>query len=149
MGFLAEHKKILRSFIDQARLEPRSLIHAPIDPVHADPAWGLMASSTGIGTRLDGSYQYGSRILGKEGVSLESAIERTTIGRKPFQFGTRIDQAQRDEFERFVKLAQSKGITLIGVTMPFAPKVVDVLNRSPTRCHPGGRVSNTGIRGMD
>jgi hypothetical protein len=127
----AEHKKILRSFIDQARREPRSLIHAPIDPVHAVPALGLMASNTGIGTRVDGSYQYGARILGTQGVSLESAIERIAIGRKPFQFGTRIDQAQRDEFERFVKLAQSKGITLIGVTMPFAPAVVDVLNRSP------------------
>ena len=127
----AEHKKILRSFIDQARREPRSLIHAPIDPVHDVPALGLMASNTGIGTRVDGSYQYGARILGKQGVSLESAIERTVIGRKPFQFGARIDQAQRDEFEHFVKLAQSKGITLIGVTMPFAPAVVEALNRSP------------------
>lgn len=126
----AEHKKILRSLIDQARRDPRSLIQAPIDPVHQVLALGLMASSTGIGTRVDGSYQYGSRILGKQGVSLESAIERTAVGRKPFQFGARIDQAQRDEFELFVKLAQKKGIALIGVTMPFAPEVVDALNRS-------------------
>jgi hypothetical protein len=126
-----EQKKILRDFVDQARSEPQSLIRVPIDPVYGVPALGLMASSTGIGTRLDGSYQYGARILGKQGVSLESAIERTVIGRKPFQFGTRIDQSQRDEFERFVKLARSRGITLIGVTMPFAPPVVDALNRSP------------------
>jgi hypothetical protein len=124
-------KKILRDFVDQARSEPQSLIRVPIDPVYGVPALGLMASSTGIGTRLDGSYQYGARILGKQGVSLESAIERTVIGRKPFQFGARIDQSQRDEFERFVKLARSRGITLIGVTMPFAPPVVDALNRSP------------------
>jgi hypothetical protein len=126
-----EQKKILRDFVDQARSEPQSLIRAPIDPVYGVPALGLMASNTGIGTRLDGSYQYGARILGKQGVSLESAIERTVIGRKPFQFGARIDQSQRDEFERFVKLARSRGITLIGVTMPFAPPVVDALNRSP------------------
>jgi hypothetical protein len=126
-----EQKKILRDFVDQARSEPQSLIRVPIDPVYGVPALGLMASSTGIGTRLDGSYQYGARILGKQGVSLESAIERTVIGRKPFQFGARIDQSQRDEFERFVKLARSRGITLIGVTMPFAPPVVDALNRSP------------------
>lgn len=126
-----EQKKILRDFVDQARSEPRSLIRVPIDPVYGIPALGLMASSTGIGTRLDGSYQYGARILGKQGVSLESAIERTVIGRKPFQFGARIDQSQRDEFERFVKLAHSKGIRLIGITMPFAPPVVDALNRSP------------------
>jgi hypothetical protein len=124
-------KKILRDFVDQARSEPQSLIRVPIDPVYGVPALGLMASSTGIGTRLDGSYQYGARILGKQGVSLESAIERTVIGRKPFQFGARIDQSQRDEFERFVKLARSRGITLIGVTMPFAPPVVHALNRSP------------------
>jgi hypothetical protein len=126
-----EQKKILRDFVDQARSEPQSLIRVPIDPVYGVPALGLMASSAGIGTRLDGSYQYGARILGKQGVSLESAIERTVIGRKPFQFGARIDQSQRDEFERFVKLARSRGITLIGVTMPFAPPVVDALNRSP------------------
>ena len=36
---LAEHKKILRSFIDQARREPRSLIHAPIDPFTRSPHW--------------------------------------------------------------------------------------------------------------
>ena len=126
-----EQKKILRDFVDQARSEPQSLIRVPIDPVYGVPALGLMASNTGIGTRLDGSYQYGARILGKQGVSLESAIERTVIGRKPFQFGARIDQSQRDEFERFVKLARSRGITLIGVTMPFAPPVVDALNRSP------------------
>jgi len=126
-----EQRKILRDIIGQAGREPVSLIRAPIDPVYAVPALGLMASSTGIGTRIDGSYQYGARILGKQGVSLESAIERTAIGRKPFQFGAKIDQAQRDEFERFVKLARSKGITLIGVTMPFAPQVVDAMNRSP------------------
>jgi hypothetical protein len=127
----AEQKKILREVISLARREPGSLIRMPTDPVYHVPALGLMASSTGIGTRLDGSYQYGARILGKEGVSLESAIERTVIGRKPFQFGVRIDQSQRDEFERFVKLARSKGITLIGITMPFAPQVVEALNRSP------------------
>jgi hypothetical protein len=126
-----EQKKILRDFISQARSEPKSLARVPVEPVYGFPAVGLMASGTGIGTRIDGSYQYGARILGKQGVTLESAIERTVIGRKPFQFGARIDQAQRDEFERFVKLAQSKGITLIGVTMPFAPAVVDALNRSP------------------
>jgi hypothetical protein len=62
-----------------------------------------------------------------------------------FQFGAKSIRPRRDEFERFVKLREAKGITLIGVTMPFAPQVVDAMNRSAEACHLAGEFSNTGI----
>jgi hypothetical protein len=101
------------------------------EPAYGMPALGLMAARSGTGSRIDGSYQYGARIRGEAGVSLQSAIERIAVGRKPFQPGRQIDEEQRREFERFVDLARKKGIALIGVTSPFAPPLVEALDHSP------------------
>ena len=42
-----------------------------------------------------------------------------------------LDEARIQEFERFTELARSKGIALVGVTMPFVPGVARVMEQSP------------------
>jgi hypothetical protein len=45
--------------------------------------------------------------------------------------GSHLGERQRQELQQFATLAKAKGITLIGVTMPFAPEVVRALERIP------------------
>lgn len=127
----AEEAYIFRSLIGRARHDPGELSLNPRDPLYGVPALGLVAARIGAGSRIDGSYQYGASILGIPGVSLDSALHRIAVGKEPFQFGNRIDEGQRREFERFVELARKKGIALIGITSPFAPALVQALDRSP------------------
>ena len=42
----------------------------------------------------------------------------------------RLDNAVLHEFERFTELARQKGITLVGVTMPFVPEVTRAIEQS-------------------
>lgn len=98
-------------------------------PSHnAAPALGLSAIRTGVGFRLDGSYNYGSRTF-DDGTSSLSAIE---AGKQwPLVPAEHLDASILREFERFTELARQKGITLVGVTMPYTPKVREAMERSP------------------
>jgi hypothetical protein len=127
----AETANISRQLLNEAKSDPREFSLNLREPLYGMPALGLMAARSGSGFRIDGSYQYGGRILGDAGVSLESAVQRVALGEEPFQPGRRIDEEQRREFERFVDLARRKGITLVGITVPFAPALVEALDRSP------------------
>jgi hypothetical protein len=127
----AETADISRQFLDTAKSDPLEFSLNPREPLYGVPALGLMAARNGSGFRIDGSYQYGGHILGDPGVSLESAVQRVALGEKPFQPGRQIDQEQRREFERFVDLARKKGVVLVGITAPFAPALVEALDRSP------------------
>jgi hypothetical protein len=98
-------------------------------PSHnAAPALGLLAIKSGVGFRLDGSYNYGSRAF-DDGTSSVSAIE---AGKQwPLVPADRLDDSILRDFERFTELAKQKGITLVGVTMPYIPKVREAMERSP------------------
>jgi len=92
------------------------------------PALGLSAIQTGSGFRLDGSYNYGSRSF-DDGTDSVSAIE---AGKQwPLVPAQRLDRSILRDFERFTELARQKGIALVGVTMPYIPKVRDAMERSP------------------
>lgn len=93
-------------------------------------AWalGLSAIRSGSGFRLDGSYHYGDRAF-DDGTSSVSAIE---VGKQwPLVPAEHLDGSILREFERFTELARQKGIALVGVTMPYIPKVREAMERSP------------------
>ena len=98
-------------------------------PSHnAAPALGLSAIRTGVGFRLDGSYNYGSLTF-DDGTSSVSAIE---AGKQwPLVPAEHLDGSILRDFERFTELARQKGIALVGVTMPYTPKVREAMERSP------------------
>lgn len=99
----------------------------PWPSYNGTPALGLSAIRTGSGFRLDGSYNYGSRTF-DDGTDSVSAIE---AGKQwPLVPAQRLDSSILRDFERFTELARQKGIALVGVTMPYIPKVRDAMQRS-------------------
>jgi hypothetical protein len=120
------------------RADPWLLLRAKRDPLYGVPALGLSAWQTGEGTRIDGSLQYGDIILGHPAaptVTVESTLARVTDGTAPFQFGERLGDGGWMELEEFIRAARERGVTPIGVAMPYAPTVVDALNRSTRHGH--------------
>lgn len=127
-----EQGKILSGLISELVADPTSLIPLRTDGIYGTYAVGLYAAQTGTGVRIDGSYQYGHAIRGFPQISVQSAVEAIRMGRQwPVLPGSHLGERQRQELQKFARLAKAKGITLIGITMPFAPEVVRALDESP------------------
>ncbi len=131
------------SFPDEAAYILRGLVGGYLDgtarlipnlrePVYGSIAIGLQASQSGNGFRKDGSYQYGTLYRGSSQglVSVSVAKQRIEDGTAPFLFASAADGAQIDAFQRFVKKAKAKGISLVGVTTAFDPSVVSAMEAS-------------------
>lgn len=119
-----EQTRIIQGVLDDL-VKTRSL---PWPSHEGAPALGLSAIRTGVGFRLDGSYNYASREF-DDGTSSVSAIE---AGKQwPLVPAEHLDESILRDFERFTELARQKGIALVGVTMPYIPKVRDAMERSP------------------
>ena len=133
LGSLASAETISISWqlLNKAESDPRELSFTPREPLYGTPALGLTASRLGAGFRLDGSYQYGPQILANAAPDIAGAIGRVTRAEEPFEAGSEIDEEQRREFERFTDLARKKGIALVGITVPFAPALVQAVDHSP------------------
>lgn len=127
-----EHVKVLSGLISEFFKDPKSLIPFRTDGIYGAYAIGLYAAQTGSGARIDGSYQYGHAIRGFPQITVQSAVEAIRLGRQwPVLPGSHLGERQRQELQLFATLAKAKGITLIGITMPFAPEVVRALDESP------------------
>jgi hypothetical protein len=112
--------------------DPKSLIPLRTDGIYGAYAIGLYAAQTGTGARIDGSYQYGHAIRGFPQITVQSAVEAIHLGRQwPVLPSSQLGERQRQELQRFAALAKAKGISLVGITMPFAPEVVRALDESP------------------
>lgn len=126
-----EFKKISLGLMKEAIANPEVFIPFQTEAIHGTPALGLNAIKRGTGFRLDGSYQYGHAILGFPQITVQSAASEIRRGKQwPTLPGTTLGNVQRHEFERFVNLARSKNIILIGVTMPFASQVVHAIEET-------------------
>lgn len=129
----AEQVEILRALLRRAASDPYAFMPNQREPLHGVQALGLHAARTGTGFRRDGSYQYGGAILGLSSagaVSLSDAIKRVENGTVPLLRADHLDSERRREFERFALIAQSKGIKLVAITMPFAPALKEALDLS-------------------
>lgn len=92
------------------------------------PVLGLSAMQTGAGFRRDGSFSYGT--CGP--VRAESTVAAIQNGSQwPILPAAQLNDVALREFERFTDLARQKGITLVGVTMPFVPAVAAAMEQSP------------------
>jgi hypothetical protein len=113
--------------------DPRLLLARAREPIYGQSAIGLRAIQLGNGFRRDGSFQYGTALTRAEPPdTVESVLGRIRRSEPPFMASAVVDDERRNELTRFVKLAQSRNIKLVGVTMPYAPEVVAGLDRSPT-----------------
>ncbi len=121
---------ILKQFVKHAWATPAIVLKSPIDPIYGVPAIGLSASS-GVGFRLDGSYQYGWAFDGtKSGLTDVGALESINTGGSPFQFADEMDVHLIEDFKTFVELCKRNGIALVGVTMPYSAALVDAVEKS-------------------
>lgn len=94
---------------------------------HDVPTWGLSAIKTGSGFRLDGSYDYaGIKVADGQ----ETVAEIAAGTQWPLKPASRLEESLKAEFERFTQLARSKGIALVGLTMPFMPEVRAAMEQS-------------------
>lgn len=128
-----QQMSIARSLLGRAKADPAALLPVQREPLHGVPALGLHAARTGTGFRRDGSYQYGAAILGRSdlgAVSIDSAVGRVDSGAVPLLRSDHLDRERRSEFERFAAVARQRGIKLVAITMPFAPRLKQALDRS-------------------
>jgi hypothetical protein len=126
-----EFIKILSGLMSELVTDPKSLVPLRTDGIYEAYALGLYAAQTGTGARIDGSYQYGHAIRGFPQITVQSAVEAIHLGRQwPVLPGSNLGERQRQELQRFATLAKAKGITLIGITMPFAPELARALDES-------------------
>lgn len=98
------------------------------EPVYGQHALGVDAIENGRGYRLtDGSLQWGSMILNPEEHARWRAqdYERMTQRHDWFMTGREVNQNAIDQLDVMLRLAQSKGITVIGFAPPFAPSIYE------------------------
>jgi hypothetical protein len=127
----AEYFRILLNMVREIGINWRSLLPGHTDRIHDIYALGVSAVQSGTGARIDGSYQYGHAILGAPQITVQDAVNAVRTGRQwPVLPAPRLGERQREELERFTRLAKAKGISLIGVTMPFAPELVRAIDES-------------------
>jgi hypothetical protein len=119
--------------VGEVMRNPAALFRLPREPIYGVPAVGLQASEAGRGFRIDGSFQYGDILRGdaSKGVSVEQAVERVRLPKAPFLPGASINAIEKQQLAEFLQLCRSKGIAVIGVAMPYLPKVVEALDSSP------------------
>ncbi len=129
----AEETTILRALLSELRHNPRAALPLRRDPAYGLPTLGVRAAEDGNGLRPDGSYHYGQLLSGStEGMdSIADTLRRVVGGFAPFQMSDRLDRDRMKELERFAQVARSRGIRLIGVTLPYSPEIVNALDSSP------------------
>jgi len=114
--------------------EPGRFVPTQSDPLTGVPALGLQAIRSGTGTRNDGSYQYGA-ILRKDpragAATLDNVLQRVRDGTAPFLAAPDLAPEYLQEFASFLAAARQRRITVVAVTMPFAPAVSQALQQSP------------------
>jgi hypothetical protein len=123
----------VRKMLDAVIAEPSLPFRALEDPLTHVPAVGLRAAATGDGLRIDGSHQYGGFIRADPSVDRDTpdlVLGRVRRGEAPFLFGAELDRPRMALFETFARRARERGITLVGVTMPFHPRVLSALEAS-------------------
>ncbi len=127
--------KVLEETVTHFESPPFSL--KVTDPIYAKPAYGLNAANRGDGFRYDGSYQYGMQIDSYQKTdtwlsakNLQEDVERVTEGTRPFVFADGFDADRIKDLETFIAYAQRNGITLIGITPPLHPQLLNALNHS-------------------
>ena len=120
-----EQLRIMQSVALDAWQNPALLFDFDVGGV---PTFGLSARVSGVGFRIDGSYDYKSVAL----PDIENVLPAIRKGTQwPIPAGGRLDEQQLHEFERFTDLARQKKIALVGVTMPFLPGVTNAMEQSP------------------
>jgi hypothetical protein len=123
-------RQLLRNLTTRMLAEPLVLFQSFKDPLTHIPAVGLRAAATGEGVRIDGSHQYGGFIRADPAVDRDTpdlVLGRVRRGEAPFLFGRELDRSRMVLFEAFARRARARGITLVGVTMPFHPLVLAAL----------------------
>jgi len=121
------------SLVKELVKNPIAVFDDDRDPIYGVPAIGLSAQRIGAGYRIDGSLQYGMEISGNfaGSVSTDQALERVTTGSSPFQFGDALSTQSFKDLSNFLDLAESRNIQVIGITMPYEPRLADALEASP------------------
>jgi hypothetical protein len=130
---LAEVAPVAAKLAQELAADPRSILRFQRDGLYHVPAIGLSAGLQKMGFRLDGSFQYGPEITGdySKTFSIEQARVRMSQSAPPFQHGGALAQVKLDELAAVLSMAKSKGISVIGITMPYDPRIVAALNVSP------------------
>jgi hypothetical protein len=128
-----ERAVIVKGVLAAMREDPWLLFLPARDPLYGVPALGLQAIRTGVGTRIDGSYQYGSiiRRLPNARVTVASAVDRISAGHAPFIHGDSMDPGRLGELESIARLCGQRGIVPVGLSLAFAPAVEEGLDASP------------------
>ncbi len=131
----AEHRTMLSQYVRFVKRNPLLLLPFQTDPYSGVPALGLQATQRGKGFRRDGSIQYGDLLRGdlaNAGINPVSVdAKRIDVGRRPFLFGDKLDSERLQDLDRLAKFARSHGVTLVGITMPYAPEIVTAMDKSP------------------
>ena len=122
----SEQIRITNGVLNEVARNPKVLLPTLDDD--GVTAIGLAAIKSGSGFRLDGSFHYG-RVPQLPAESAAAAIKEGT--QWPILPAAHLDDDLRHEFERFTDLARRKGVALVGVTMPFAPPVLNAIEGSP------------------
>lgn len=122
---------ILKKFVKESWALPAGILKSPTDPIYGVPAVGLLASNSGVGFRIDGSYQYGW-VFDSAQATPDAAgfIERIKNGGDTFPFADRMSERELNDFRTFVAFCKRNGISLVGVTMPYSAEVVDAVEKS-------------------
>jgi hypothetical protein len=131
----AEHRTMLSQYVKFVKRNPLLLLPFRTDPYSGVPALGFQAAQRGKGFRIDGSIQYGDVLRGdfaNAGVNPVAVdVRRVERGRRPFLFGDRLDTERLQDLSRLAEFARSHNVTLVGVTMPYAPEMVTAMDNSP------------------
>jgi hypothetical protein len=100
----------------------------PIEPAGVAEGWGAHAVLNGNGYRRDGSYRSGKAIDDvRQGIAASSrfgeSFARIQDGGHRFEPGTTVHEAALVEVERLLDACESRGITVVAFTPPYAHTV--------------------------
>jgi hypothetical protein len=104
--------------------------------------FGPAAESAVTGFRHDGSIEYSSAFLGQSHDMVRSLA--TVLGQTDSGSGQQIDPSQVERLRKIVELARWRGVSVVGVQLPFPRSVRDVLDSESDYTE-----GNTVFRGSD
>ncbi|MGE0094451.1 MAG: hypothetical protein AB7M05_09310 [Alphaproteobacteria bacterium] len=117
----APHVSSLKVILDEMSDRPMTVLNRLST---SDRIKGLFAALSGSGFRYDGS------LFGQPQTPDPNRLLNDGVGAgiAPVELGDELDREQMRRFERFARIAREKGITLVGIQLPYYRKVLTGLN---------------------
>lgn len=120
------HWEDLKAVIDVLAQRPFHLIG---QLSHTDEAKGIYAVANGTGFRWDGDLQSPQPSADPDHLEFEN--DQIEVGRTPLLLDDHMARSQIENFTRFMELARSHHISVVGVQFPFYARIIDSLNSNP------------------